>query len=83
MAARVINLFEQSARERKAALLALEVESYFRTLRIPELTLATAKGWTQSDWDGIAKMADVNPPSPETQKLVLTLLEARAKRGSK
>jgi hypothetical protein len=74
------NDFESTARAAKAAALVLAAEELFASLRIDSLLLATVRGWKQSDWDGLAQRADVNPPSETTQRLVVALLEKRAAR---
>lgn len=72
------NVYELKGRAEKAAALVLAAEELFASLRIDTLMLATIRGWKQSDWDGLALRADVRSPSETTQRLVISLLAARA-----
>ena len=74
--------YANEGRQRKAAALVLEIDKLFSTLRIESLAIATVKSWTQVDWDTVAHWARVRSPSPETQALVIELLEKRAERRS-
>jgi hypothetical protein len=77
VSAPVINLFEQNAREQKAAKLVVEIDLLFSTLRIQTLAHAAVQSWGDDDWKKIADLAKVNPPSAATRAMVLGLLKAR------
>jgi hypothetical protein len=83
MTARSPNPFEQHGREIKAARLVVEIDDYFAPLgQLPKVVIETVERWTDQDWEGIAGLARVNKPSPDTRALVISLLKARARRAS-
>ncbi len=66
------NPHEGAARIKKAEALAL-------FLRENNLTAVEAESMTQDMWDGVAKLAKVNTPSPVTQQLTIEKLKRMEK----
>ncbi len=43
--------------------------------------LLASRDWSDSEWGRITKAAEVNPPSPETRRIVQQIYRDRAKTG--